>query len=252
MSFTGRLFRYLLAVCTVIGFSLVIARSLLPEGQDFADLPEVIRLIRQRSPNPVAQHILDYLLGDTAVVAGSDPKATDLGTKQDGIGDEVLRNATARNMGIDDGVVIDPAVLEVIDKMAVDNKTKARIRQGYLRTGIAPLQPKAQLADQQENELHIDADLDKKERRPATARQFNDPGLVWPTRSLQAAVAIAAGSLNDDKRPTLKTKILESQADTLLAKIHADIAVGHTESLPTSPRFKALRPAVQELLNAWN
>lgn len=207
----------LISTAVIVGFSLIMAQSILPPGQSIKDIPNVLAQIRHRTPNPYAQNVLDWMLGEERIAAAAREMQIDEARNNSsvlpstGVGDQVLNQATGRNIGAQTNVAYDPRALEAIERMLVSKELKDQIKRKYLATG------------QLEGiDFGIKKDSAEAKREP-TAAPLNDPGVVWPTRSLSAVVAITAGAVTNAPRPTLENKNLERQADTLLARIHADI-----------------------------
>ncbi|MCM2281111.1 MAG: hypothetical protein NDI61_04620 [Bdellovibrionaceae bacterium] len=242
MSFFGRLARTLMTAAVVIGFSLILAQTLTPEGHTLADLPEVMRLIRDRTPNPLAQQILSWIIGEEKAEKLANDVNDDQAPKaqrQLGVGDEVLDQATARNAGVVTGAVIDPQILAAIDRLLLAPELKRQLRESYLRTGQAP------------GLSGLPGATESPSVRQPAASQLNAPGLIWPTRSLQAMVAVTVGALSEDEaRPKLKTRELEAQADTLLAKIHASLGPENALELSSSAPHHTYHLATQAVLFA--
>ncbi len=216
MGLFNRMFRMAVPVIVVAGFSLVLAQAIMPPGQSLKDLPQVMAQIRERTPNPLAKKILDLILDDERAgeVAQSSPNGETPGSRERAdrrVGDEFADRAMERRLGVGTGRVVDPRTLEAIDRMTVSDELKKQIKRNYLANGEVP---GLRLAPRENPEAET--------REPAAAR-LGDSGSVWPTRSLQAVVAVTAGSFTGAARPPLPNAELEEQADTLLGKIHAEI-----------------------------
>jgi hypothetical protein len=168
MGFFNRLFRYLLSVLVMAGVSLGLAYVFLPKGMSPRDLPKTLALIRARTPNPLAQSILDLILSEDIRREAADS-----------------RNATS-DIGVLDGTVIDPRTLEALEKMNVSLELKKELKRNYLRTGEVP---GIRLTATKESEHEPDRAI---AAIPIPSRQ---------DRSWAAAASVVAGAASSASRP---------------------------------------------------
>lgn len=240
MSFFTRFFSTVISTAVVTAFSLVVVHAMLPSGQSIKDLPSVIKQIRQRTPNPVAKRILDLILGDEqkAMTAANQKENEDFQRSQQDVylaGEE----SAGLSIGAQTSRTIDPRALEAIDKMLVSDEIKRQMKRSYLETGELR---GIKLAPSEEEP--------EETRKPAAAAPVPQPGIVWPTRSLQAVVAVTAGAFTYGDRPRLSNGEFEIQAETLLSKIHAEIAIGKPPAVMTTQNDRELADTTESLIKA--